>query len=59
MAQNPPIAFPVIDDGVCVPYPTTMQRYEWSSTLYVHSKEVFICQMALTLVSALEETQTE
>ena len=32
MAQNPPMAFPVIDDGVCVPYPTKtrkIQRYEW------------------------------
>ena len=28
MAQNPPMAFPVIDDGVCVPYPTKTRKYE-------------------------------
>ena len=26
MAQNPPMAFPVIDDGVCVPYPTKTRK---------------------------------
>ena len=26
IAQNPPIAFPVIDEGVCVPYPTKLRK---------------------------------
>ena len=26
MAQNPPMAFPVIDEGVCVPYPTKTRK---------------------------------
>ena len=26
IAQNPPMAFPVIDEGVCVPYPTEKRK---------------------------------